>query len=573
MIKNQKIPTKLNLITEKIQQFFAWKYHYWITLPLYFILLYVMYFIFAFKTSTYVKFPELPQEVGFASYASYLAFIILLVLFVVLIGARIALKRRNKTLKAEDLTISFVMIGMSVLILFSYLRFMNTNLYKHDWSLYEKGGHFSIIYDIFNTGKWPDANMTNQYYQPKVWHTVVALFMKLNSFIIPHFSTSQDFLSSQAQSWFPNYDLYQYTLLETSRILMAYYGSLTIFFGYKIFKLLGLKGSRLVIASFLISFTPVMYYLPFYGNNDSLSFFFGVMALFFALKYKEKQNFRYIVLTAVGIGLSMATKLNNAVIAVPIAFIFLLVLIQTIKKINSLNLKKFILQIAVFAVIVFPLGLAIPIYHKIAFDMPFGYVLDLETNGENWMHIDQQMYNPIVRFFLFPTPDLFFSITNLRYNSEYVLVNGVADWISKFGEQDFNVWTSFLKTALWGEGGINASKFLLGICYVLYAFAILLGVAFIVFFWIYVIKTILNLCKKDRTYPSFGSLVMLLTFLTTFVSYAYFNYRYPVGCSANARYAMFMFFPLYYFVSDGAVNLVTYIKGIIKNQHGQPDQA
>ena len=49
MIKNQKIPTKLNLITEKIHQFFAWKYHYWITLPLYFILLYVMYFIFAFK--------------------------------------------------------------------------------------------------------------------------------------------------------------------------------------------------------------------------------------------------------------------------------------------------------------------------------------------------------------------------------------------------------------------------------------------------------------------------------------------------------------------------------------------
>ena len=168
------------------------------------------------------------------------------------------------------------------------------------------------------------------------------------------------------------------------------------------------------------------------------------MALFFALKYKEKQNFRYIVLTAVGIGLSMATKLSNAVIAVPIAFIFLLVLIQTIKKTNTLSLKKFILQIAVFAVIVFPLGLAIPIYHKIAFDMPFGYVLDLETNGENWMHIDQQMYNPIVRFFLFPTPDLFFSITNLRYNSEYVLVNGVADWISKFGEQDFNVWTSFL---------------------------------------------------------------------------------------------------------------------------------
>ena len=30
MIKNQKIPTKLNLITEKIHQFFAWKYHYWI---------------------------------------------------------------------------------------------------------------------------------------------------------------------------------------------------------------------------------------------------------------------------------------------------------------------------------------------------------------------------------------------------------------------------------------------------------------------------------------------------------------------------------------------------------------
>ena len=285
---------------------------------------------------------------------------------------------------------------------------------------------------------------------------------------------------------------------------------------------------------------------------------FSFAALFAALRYHKTHSYLPLVLTAVCIGLGMETKLSTVVVAFPIAAIFLIDLIKLFRnngkwvKADKSALIKFIIQMAVFAAIVFPLGLFFEIYTKVKYDRPIAYVWDLvgEYGTTYFMYIDPEIYNPFVRLFLFPSPDLFWNMSNIRYMGGIYNYNpAMYEW----GTIDFNCWTAFIKTGLFSEVGLGATQQTFGdyqslflmVTGIAYALAILTGILFVIGGIILTVSKIIDLVKgKGDLEKDFVFYFLAVVFLSSAISYMAFCMRYPVGCTMNARYAMLRYLPI-----------------------------
>ncbi|MCR5490856.1 MAG: glycosyltransferase family 39 protein [Bacilli bacterium] len=560
----------------KLQHFFRSRWRFALYLPLLFVALFAIHFIFAYSATPYSGTSQ-----GWRSEGAKTAFYVCFAIFYVLVVLRLVFLGLIKRLNAKHIAFAFVLISAGILINFSFYRYMNYTGFKHDWGMsYYKAsnndlnGHFGLIYDIFNNGRIPDPDLNKgQYYQPKMWHGIMALWMNISKIFIH--APAENALVPVVGEAFPLYTYHEYALLESCRIIINFYGILTLYFLYRIYVRIFEGGPKLAISSAFIALTPVFWYVPFYGNNDSMSFAFALMGLLFALEYRRTHKISDIVLCAVGIGCGMMCKLSSAMVAFPVAFIFLLELIKVFKarpKGQSFwtpEMKKFAIQIAVFAAVVFPLGLGWHLYNKVVFGEPIGYVYDLEwhtgTFRQNFMHLDSNVYSPWARFFTFPSSDLYYSMFNLRYCKTYeYLADGSKWWISKWGEQDYNVWTAFLKTSLWGETSYSLSGTGLFFATMAYHTYIILGCLFLFMAAIYLGRTFLSDKANKELF-----ILMAIIALTTGFSYAYFCAKYPVGCSSNARYALLLFIPIQATLSSGIVDFATAIENRVKEKKSQ----
>jgi hypothetical protein len=528
-----------------------WRYLWYFFV--YLLALYALYFIFLFREGTY---NVTDYYSGFRSASAYIAYCCLLVLlFLGEVAYGILLGVRHR-LTGKKIAFLLVVLSSAILFLFSGCRYMDTDYFKHDYGVGYSGGHWEIIYLIYTTGKIPDPNLYNQFYQPKLWHFLMAMGMHLNSILIPVPADNPVLFSN-----FPAWDLRTYEIFESTRIFIDFYGTLTLYFFYKILCKLHLKGAKLVIATLLCTFTPMIWYVPFFGNNDSLALFFGLVAIFFSLSYLERPSFVDAILCALFLGAGMSAKLSTAMAAFPIAFVFLYQLYREYRKGNSFGKKDrllFWLQMAVFALVVFPTGLGLAIYDKVKFGEPIGYVLNLE-NEHYWsnQHIDTDAYGFFNRFLFFPTGDFSFSIFPY-INDAAIARNGYYDsaadcyrYSFAYGTLDYNVWTAWLKSALWNESVFNTPGPILFFSYLLVITYIILGLFFVMAEALY---TLLLLFRKEKN--AFLYLFVATTFLTSAFSYCYFAYKYPVWCSMNSRYSLYLFLPfsigIASFIGDGA---------------------
>ena len=535
----EKLASFIGKYDQKRDAFFSKKWHYLITLPLLFILLIYIYLLFCAREGTYdtVIFTRL---YGVKSEGALVAFRVLSGIAFGLAIATLVLRGITKHLSGRDFARILVFSSCLGLLLFGFTNSLNEYGWHHDASKLGRGNHWSIIYDIYSTGQIPPVALNNQYYQPKVYHFIVAIWMKVVKIFIPGGETLVD----PNTTVYTAYTIAAYQAFDSSRILMAFIGMLPIIITPRIFSYLGMKGAPHAIATGIAVLIPQTWFIHFYMNNDGMSYAFGVFAFYFALRYRKTKDFLTVILIALSLGLSMAIKLNGGFLAVPIALVFLYILLERIRDIKAKDptakkaLGRFLIQVAIFAVIVFPLGLFVPFYHLIKYKEPIGYVLDLGTTGG--MYIDPEFYNPFQRYFPYVSGDYFFSIFNHRWrgkvNNQYVNVYGVID---------FNCWAAFNKTLLFGEQDLtrNIHNISLGLSGIAYFIVILIFFVFM-YGWIFLlVKAIRNKTWKENLESNLIVAALAITYL---VDYVLFCHKYPVGCTQNSRYVLYLIFAMGY---------------------------
>lgn len=424
------------------------------------------------------------------------------------------------------------------------------------WSL-NYNGHYSITMHIYEYNTIPDLILDSslnpslkasyQFYHPKFAHYTYAYFMHFMSFVL---NTKDTFV-----------------LYESIRILTTTLSILEIYFIYKTLRLF-LKNKIAIIFSLLIFISsPFLIRVSAMSNNDPLLWFFIYSSTYLAIKFFYKQKLSYIILLALSIGLAMASKVSGAMIAIPIFFEFIYLLIKMIKEKRTLYA---IGLFTVFAIIVFPVGLYWPIYNYINYNQPFNYVWD-NLNHNLLINPSRTYFD---RFLFFPLDQYFSNIFMQLW------VNNTAF------PQDYNIYVSMLKSSIFGEFSYNN----LFTALILYIANTLLFVSLIVLVIYILIKTIINknikpiniftliisfylsiifIFKKDIIGYIFFSVFLILFIVSFFflfknktlkninylniligiipslvfiISFLLFNIKMPYACTMDFRYLGILYF-------------------------------
>jgi len=548
-----KVDQELAAIETSWQKFLSHKWHYLITLPGLLILLYVSYFIFCYSTTAY----NVDASGGFRSVAAKNAFITIFAIIGFLGAGLLVYKIVRKTFSGRDLGRYGMIMGALALLCFGYYHTWNSDAYSHDYGYCGTGSHWYMIHSIYSSWTFPPVELYNQTYQPRLWHTSMAVFMRFNAlFVHP-----SDVILFTKNGF--SISVNEYVLLDMCRIAMAYCGILVVIMVPRIYAYLGLTGLYRGIATFLTCLVPSTWYILYYRNNDGLAFFFEVSALYFALLYYHKRDYVSVLLCAVAIGLGMETKLNAGLISLYVGGLFIYLFVRLLidnkkhpERLKPHAIRTFLIQMVGFAIVVFPLGLGWAVYANKTYGESIGYVMDLGHSKEaTGMFIDGSYYNPFLRYVAFPSPDLFFSIFNHRWMSE---VNGVR--VNHWGDLDFNCWTAYYKTALFGEYDLSETLTPLGatfsyLTYYLFIFIIMMTMVYSLVKFILLFR---NRCAgfKGNHFLRYSVIVLLVI---NGGAYAYFCYAYPVGCTQNARYALPLIFPMIALMSYALIDVPRFL--------------
>lgn len=392
--------------------------------------------------------------------------------------------------------------------------------------------HSDITMYIYNYFKSPepiikfdgsvDFTASYQWYHPKLSHWIFALFMRFNSLFMGN------------NSW---------VLYQSIRILTISVSIIGMFVAYKLTDELKLSERGKFLMNAIIIFCPMFYRLAGMSNNDPLTIFFMILALYFAIRWYKKQSFFNIALIAMSIGLSMASKLSGALIAIPVAAIFLIVLIKNIKNKkdkNSIPISKLIIQFSIFAVIVAPLGLYWPVMSYIKYDQPLVAVWIPDWSNiviaENATFFSKYLMFDFGQFFQYP----FIHLQTIT-SSEGLI-------------QDNNMYDMMLKSPLFGE--FSYSKSLLFLAYIMQYTVFFLAISFVA---LSIFDVVIGIIKNIKEYKetrvikigSFDFWIMALLFFLFLINMIFFTSKYQYACSYDFRYIVPIIIPFGYFIAKG----------------------
>ncbi|MCR5693115.1 MAG: glycosyltransferase family 39 protein [Bacilli bacterium] len=539
MSKSLKMPPFWNWLKGFISSFQKSKWRYFVYFALFVAYLYA-YFFFLCGVPKWADDPFAYKDENGHLIAGWIMLISVILAVVYLIYKAI-----RRTITFSSVSKAIIFIALNAMVYYGFSIPVNCSYNKNDWWVgTHQGSHWEIVVHMWDEGPFAAPplkadgtyDIANQYYQQKLWHYSVTLWAKFHNLFFGGIST--DPIPYFANKGWVNFTYRMDLAFETIKIFQAMLGFWIYFFTYKIFESLGLRKWRLTMATFLFCFLPFYAYLPFIYNNDAMSLMFALMSLYFALRYFRSEKLLDLIVVAVAMGLGMMSKINAVLFAVPIAFIFLYDLIVRIKR--KKGIKKFIFQMCVFALIVFPLGLWYPIFEKVTYNEPFGYVLypGDEYSGN---FIDVSFFGAYNRYVAILTSDFFTS----PYKRDWG-----ATIPASLGNVDFNIWTGLFKSALFGDCIVDSWQkgplhVFAKVTPYIQCFWLMVILAFFILLGAKLLALILKRFKKTN-YPM--GILLAIFFLTAYANYVYFCISFPFTSTMHFRYASMFMFPVFYVI-------------------------
>ena len=372
----------------------------------------------------------------------------------------------------------------------SYLIYMPITMIQHDtYGLGSEGGHTTYIEYLLNNGHLPDFDVrkTDQFYHPPFHHILAALWMKI-----------QLLCGVTIESAYENVQL-----------LTLFYSTVCMILSYKIFRRAGLRKSGLIAATAVIAFCPTFYILSGSVNNDILSITLMLGALYNTLCWYKSRSMGRIICIALCIGLGMLTKLSVWMAAPPVAFIFIYVFFKDIK-----NIKKYIIQYAVFLAVCAPIALFWSIRNLIRFSVPITFVQRLSEKSSQYVG-NVPIISRLFDFSPYQFKDMAEQFT--MYKGTY---------------NEFNPLVGFFKTANFDEG-IKYSRFhgIAGFDQVLFWSSVILGLAGFA-------ALIYMIVKRDDKMKMPVKVFIASAYFLILIMYYVFCITFPHVCTQNVRYGV-----------------------------------
>ncbi len=408
-----------------------------------------------------------------------------------------------RTKKYKENLNSLLILGMSFVLKLYYVYMSSCYTRQHDVHAFgQESGHAGYMEYILFNHKLPDFDVRDvwQYCHPPLHHIISACWIYVNENLL---------------------GVGHNPARESLQTLTLFYSMCIVITAYRILRQFDLKGAALYIPTIIIAFHPA--FIMFSGsiNNDVLSVAFMMGAFLCTVRWYREQSFKDLIKIALCVGLGMMTKLSAALVAPPIAIVFLIVFIKKIKEQGSAAAVKMIKEFAIFGVICVPLGLWFEIKNYIKFKVPIMYVQEMPKNATQYIG-KQEFFRRITDF------------------SSKQIESPFEQWLTKndsgnyVGYNEYNPLVALLKNSLFGEY-INEGN---------YGLSILPKSLFLcrMFFWVGVVIAaicfflmVFNISNKCGLTPTektlFGSFYALLI-----INFYKMSKDYPFTCTMNFRY-------------------------------------
>jgi hypothetical protein len=153
-------------------------------------------------------------------------------------------------------------------------------------------------------------------------------------------------------------------------LLMEFFSLLTLVFYYKIFKLLKVDEKVMLVGVAFACFLPDLIYMSPYINNDPTVLLFYTICFYYLLKWIDNKTIKNTVLFAIFTALAVLSK-KFSLLMFPLAgIVFVVELIR-----NKSEMKKLLIQGAIFVAIALPLGLSFQIRNYLMFGQDLSYAV------------------------------------------------------------------------------------------------------------------------------------------------------------------------------------------------------